>query len=94
MLQQECDDGNVIDGDGCTRRGLTIVKSLWLETIVKGLSNRTWLRLPHDWVARSQGLSEDSQISLSRSVLAQVLLTPCTPICGDGLRVGEEDRSA
>ncbi|CAE7765145.1 unnamed protein product, partial [Symbiodinium sp. CCMP2456] len=53
---EECDDGNLIDGDGCSRDC----------RIEAGFTCPT-----HGWPS--------------------VLLTPCVPICGDGLRVGDED---
>lgn len=53
---EECDDGNVIDGDGCTS-DCRIESGYECPTI--------------GW--------------------PQVLLTPCHPICGDGLRLGAEE---
>ncbi|CAE7226295.1 unnamed protein product, partial [Symbiodinium pilosum] len=52
----ECDDGNVVDGDGCTRD----------------------CRIEPGYVCPTQGWPS-------------VLLTPCVAVCGDGLRVGNEE---
>ncbi|CAE7944477.1 unnamed protein product [Symbiodinium sp. KB8] len=52
---EECDDGNLIDGDGCSRH----------------------CSIEAGFTCPTQGWPS-------------VLLTPCVPICGDGLRVGDE----
>ncbi|CAE7559633.1 GAT1 [Symbiodinium natans] len=53
---EECDDGNLIDGDGCSRD----------------------CRIEDGFTCPTRGWPS-------------VLLTPCVPICGDGLRVAGEE---
>ena len=53
---EECDDGNIINGDGCTSD----------------------CRIETGYTCPTVGWP-------------QILLTPCRPICGDGLRLGDEE---